>query len=249
MKILVPVKRVPDPYEKVRVDSGALALEGIKWVINPFDEIALEEAVRLRESGADVEIVAVSIGDSACEEQLRAALAMGADRAVLVETEATLEPGSTAGLLKNLAESDEFTLILMGKQAIDDDYGTTGQMLAALLGWPMATFASAVTLEGETAATVVREVDAGRETVRVNLPAVITADLRLNEPRYIALPAIMRARSKPLDRVPADTLGGVAAPQIETVALVSPPARKAGRKVGSVDELIAALKESYEHAG
>ncbi|MGC4047536.1 MAG: electron transfer flavoprotein subunit beta/FixA family protein [Armatimonas sp.] len=243
MKILVPVKRVPDPYEKVRVENGALALEDIKCVINPFDEIALEEAIRLKENGADAEIVAVSVGTSDSEEQLRSALAMGADRAVLIETEDVLEPGSTARLLKNLTEQEGANLVLMGKQAIDDDYGTTGQMLAALLDWPMATFASEVKLDAEATATVVREVDAGRETVRVSLPAVITADLRLNEPRYIALPAIMRARSKPLVRLDVDELGGVAAAQIETVELLSPPARKAGRKVGSVDELIAALKD------
>lgn len=242
MNILVPVKRVPDPYEKVRVENGVIDLDDIKHVINPFDEIALEEAIRLRENGADVEIIAVSVGNSDCEEQLRSALAMGADRAVLIETDTAPEPGAVARLLRYLVERENAGLILMGKQAIDDDYGTTGQMLAALLHWPMATFASEVKLEDESAAVVVREVDTGRETVRVALPAVITADLRLNEPRYIALPAIMRARSKPLDRVPAEELSGIAEQQIEIVELLPPPTRKAGRKVGSVDELIAALK-------
>ncbi len=242
MNILVPVKRVPDPYEKVRVENGAIDLDDIKHVINPFDEIALEEAIRLRENGADVEIIAVSIGNSDCEEQLRSALAMGADRAVLIETDTAPEPGAVARLLRYLVERENAGLILMGKQAIDDDYGTTGQMLAALLHWPMATFASEVKLEDESSAVVVREVDAGRETVRVSMPAVITADLRLNEPRYIALPAIMRARSKPLDRIPAEDLSGIAEQQIEIVELLPPPTRKAGRKVGSVDELIAALK-------
>ncbi len=240
MKILVPIKRVPDPYEKIQVSpDGTLALDDVKWVINPFDEIALEEAVRLRESGADVEIIAVSIGGSVCEEQLRTALALGADRAVLIETDAALEPGSVARLLHGLVGQSQIDLILMGKQAIDDDYGTTGQMLAGSLGWPMATFASKITLEGNDAIVVVREVDAGRETVRVSLPAVITADLRLNEPRYVALPAIMRARSKPLERV-----AGVAQdPKIEVIEFLPPPPRKAGRRVSSVDELILALKD------
>jgi electron transfer flavoprotein beta subunit len=239
MKILVPIKRVPDPYEKIQVGpDGTLSLDNVKWVINPFDEIALEEAVRLRESGADVEIIAVSVGASVCEEQLRAALALGADRTTLLETEEPLEPGSVAKLLKDLAQSLGAGLVLMGKQAIDDDYGTTGQQLAALLGWSMATFASKINLEGESV-IVVREVDAGRETVRVTLPAVITADLRLNEPRYVALPAIMRARSKPLERVSVTPQ----TPKIEVLAFLPPPPRKAGRKVASVDELILALKD------
>jgi electron transfer flavoprotein beta subunit len=238
--ILVPVKRVPDPYEKIGPETD---LSGIKHVINPFDEIALEEAVRLREAGADVEIVTVSIGSSECEEQLRAALALGADRAILVETEGAMEPQQVAALLKTLAEREAIRLVLMGKQAVDDDYGTTGQMLAARLGWPMATFASEVTLDGEASATVVREVDAGRETVRVSLPAVVTADLRLNEPRYVALPAIMKARSRPLDRIDASELGDLPETQIETLALFAPPARKAGRRVSSVEELVSALKD------
>jgi electron transfer flavoprotein beta subunit len=244
MKVLVPVKRVPDPYTRIMLTAeGQLDTDELKWVINPFDEIALEEAVRLREGGAEIEIVTVSIGDSHCQEQLRTSLAMGADRAVLVETDAALEPQSVASLLSRVFQREEATLVLMGKQAIDDDYGQTGQMLAAKLGVPQATFASKLTLESETAAVVVREVDAGRETVRVSLPAVITVDLRLNEPRYVALPAIMKARSKPLERIDPEELGGVSEPQIEVRELFSPPIRKAGRKVASVDELISALRE------
>lgn len=248
MTILVPIKRVPDPYEKIRVRSeGTLDLDDLKWVINPFDEIALEEAVRQREGGADVQIITVSIGGPECVEQLRTSLAMGADRAILVETETAPEPLQVAWLLKQVAHREKVSLILMGKQAIDGDYGTTGPMLAAQLAWHLATFASQITLEGESAAVVVREVDAGRETVRVALPAVVTADLRLNEPRYVALPAIIKARSKPLERTtPEEVCGSLFysdEPLIEIVKLLAPPARKAGRKVGSVDELIMALRE------
>ena len=243
MKVLVPVKRVPDPYTRIMLTAeGQLDTDGLKWVMNPFDEIALEEAIRLREGGADVEVVTVSVGDAECQTQLRTSLAMGADRAILVETEATLEPQSVAHLLSQVFQREGATLVLMGKQAIDDDYGQTGQMLAAKLGVPQATFASKLTLEAG-AAIVVREVDAGRETVRVSLPAVVTVDLRLNEPRYVALPAIIKARSKPLERVDADELGGVPEPQIEVLELFAPPIRKAGRKVASVDELISALRD------
>ncbi|WP_395091889.1 electron transfer flavoprotein subunit beta/FixA family protein [Armatimonas sp.] len=243
MTILVPIKRVPDPYEKIRVRSeGTLDLDDLKWVINPFDEIALEEAVRQREGGAEVQIVTVSIGGSECAEQLRTSLAMGADRAILVETEDSLEPVSAARLLQAVFMREEATLVLMGKQAIDDDYNQTGQMLAALLGVPQATFASQLTLEPGHA-VVVREVDAGRETVRVTLPAVVTVDLRLNEPRYVALPAIIKARSKPLEQLMATELGGVPATRIEVVELFAPPQRKAGRKVASVDALLTALRE------
>ncbi|WP_395137598.1 electron transfer flavoprotein subunit beta/FixA family protein [Armatimonas sp.] len=243
MTILVPIKRVPDPYEKIRVSSeGTLDLDDLKWVINPFDEIALEEAVRQREGGADVQIVTVSIGGPECVEQLRTSLAMGADRAILVETEASLEPVSVARLLQAVFVREEATLVLMGKQAIDDDYNQTGQMLAALLGVPQATFASQLTLEPGHA-VVVREVDAGRETVRVALPAVVTVDLRLNEPRYVALPAIIKARSKPLEQLTAEELGGAPATRIEVLELFSPPPRKAGRRVASVDALLTALRE------
>ena len=243
MTILVPIKRVPDPYEKIRVSSeGMLDLDDLKWVINPFDEIALEEAVRQREGGADVQIITVSIGGPECVEQLRTSLAMGADRAILVETEASLEPVSVARLLQAVFVREEATLVLMGKQAIDDDYNQTGQMLAALLGVPQATFASQLTLEPGHA-VVVREVDAGRETVRVTLPAVVTVDLRLNEPRYVALPAIIKARSKPLEQLTAGELGGTLETRIEVVELFAPPTRKAGRKVASVDALLLALRE------
>ncbi|MBB6053576.1 electron transfer flavoprotein subunit beta/FixA family protein [Armatimonas rosea] len=247
MIVVVPVKRVPDPYERIQVSGGAVCLDDVKWVINPFDEIALEEAVRLREGGAALEIVAVSIGVPECEATLRAALAMGADRAILVEHDGPLEPRQVACLLQHVAEGEGARLVLMGKQAIDDDYGTTGQMLAAKLQWPIASFASEIVLEGESAARVVREVDAGRETVRVALPAVITADLRLNEPRYVALPAILKARSKPLVRTAPEELSGPSGwpsmPEIELVELVAPPARKPGRRVASVDALVAALKD------
>ncbi|WP_394795528.1 electron transfer flavoprotein subunit beta/FixA family protein [Armatimonas sp.] len=243
MTILVPIKRVPDPYEKIRVRSeGTLDLDDLKWVINPFDEIALEEAVRQREGGADVQIITVSIGGPECVEQLRTSLAMGADRAILVETEDSLEPVSVARLLQAVFVREEATLVLMGKQAIDDDYNQTGQMLAALLGVPQATFASQLTLEPGHA-VVVREVDAGRETVRVTLPAVVTVDLRLNEPRYVALPAILKARSKPLEQLTSEELGGAPETRIEVLEIFSPPLRKAGRRVASVDALLTALRE------
>lgn len=242
MIILVPLKRVPDPYTRIGLTAeGQLDTRDLKWVINPFDEIALEEAVRLRESGADVEVVTISLGEAACEEQLRTSLAMGADRAILVETAEALEPLRVADLLREAFLRVGATLVLMGKQAIDDDYGQTGQMLAAKLGIPQATFASKITLESG-AAVVVREVDAGRETLRVALPAVITVDLRLNEPRYVALPAIIKARNKPLERTTADPV----TPQIEILEMFSPPARKAGRRVGSVDELIVALRQEAQ---
>src|SRR5579871_6869543 len=212
MKVLIPVKRVPDPYGKVRLTpDGRIDESDTKWVLNPFDEIALEEAVRLRERGADVEIVAVGIGGAAWEEQMRIALAMGADRAILVLDDAPAEtsgaarlsadPGVIAHLLAAVYARENPDLVLMGKQAIDDDYNQTGQMLAARLGIPQATFASKIELaaDGKTA-TVTREVDAGREMLQVTLPAVLTTDLRLNEPRYVALPAIIRARTKPLQR-------------------------------------------------
>ena len=247
MKILVPIKRVPDPYGRVRltpdgqIDTGSLA-----WVINPFDEIALEEAVRLRESGSLVEIVVVSIGGAVCEEQLRAALAGGADRALLVldersETEPS-DPAVISQLLAAVCRRENPDIIIMGKQAIDDDFNQTGQRLAALLDLPQATFASAVALSGNTV-RVVREVDAGRETLELTLPAVITTDLRLNQPRYIALPAIIKARNKPLQRLDVSELGPRPASRLRIVGLTTPPPRKAGRKVGSVDELIAALRE------
>lgn len=245
MKILVPIKRVPDPYERVRLTpEGQIDASDVKWVINPFDEIALEEAVRLRESGASVEIVAVGIGGPAWEEPLRTALAMGADRALLILDEAPTDPGVISHLLAAVCEREKPDLILMGKQAIDDDLNQTGQRLAALLGVPQATFASALTLSADgTRARVTREVDTGRETLEVTLPAVVTTDLRLNQPRYVALPAIIKARTKPLERLPVGELGVRPPARVTVLKLETPPPRKAGRKVGSVDELITALRE------
>jgi len=244
VKILVPVKRVPDPYGKVRLaGDGRIDESDIKWVLNPFDEIALEEAVRIREGGADVEIVAVGVGGPEWEEQMRGALAMGADRGILVLDEGLTDPTVVSHLLAAVCEREKPDLILMGKQAIDDDYNQTGQMLAAKLGLPQATFASKLELSTDGArATVTREVDAGRETLEVTLPAVITTDLRLNEPRYIALPAIIRARSKPLEKIESRDLGPRPEARITLLRMETPPPRKAGRRVGSVDELIGALR-------
>lgn len=245
MKIFVPVKRVPDPYGRVRLTpDGQIDESDIKWVINPFDEIALEEAVRLRERGADVEIVAVGIGDAAWEEQMRAALAMGADRAILVLDDGPTDPGVISHLLAAVFQRERPDMVLMGKQAIDDDFNQTGQRLAAKLGLPQATFASKIEISSDGArARITREVDAGRETLEVTLPAVITTDLRLNEPRYVALPAIIRARAKPLERIPASDLGARPPAAITILKQETPPPRKPGRKVGSVDELITALRE------
>jgi electron transfer flavoprotein beta subunit len=245
MKILVPVKRVPDPYGRVRLTpDGQIDESDIKWVINPFDEIALEEAVRLRERGADIKIVAVGIGGAAWEEQMRTALAMGADRALLVLLDGPTDPGVVSHLLAAVFRRETPDLVLMGKQAVDDDLGQTGQRLAARLGLPQATFASKIELSpGGDSARVTREVDAGRETLLVTLPAVITTDLRLNEPRYVALPAIIKARTKPLERIDAADLGPCPPALVTVLKMETPPARKAGRKVGSVDELIAALRD------
>ena len=244
MKILVPLKRVPDPYGRVTLDAaGQIDTSDVKWVINPFDEIALEEAVRLREGGLDIEIAAASVGDAAWEEQLRAALAMGADRAILVQHEGATDAGVISHLLASLVRRENPDLILMGKQATDDDCNQTGQRLAALLGLPQATFASKIEIapDGKTA-RVIREVDAGRETLSVTLPAVLTTDLRLNEPRYVALPAIIKARAKPLQRIPAEELGAVPAIRLSVLRLEAPPPRKPGRRIASVDELLDALR-------
>lgn len=245
MKILIPLKRVPDPYGKIRLTpEGKLDESDIKWVINPFDEIAIEEAVRIRERGVNTEIVAVTIGGSACEEQLRTALAMGADRAIHVFDEAPTDPGVISTLLAAVYRLENPAFVLMGKQAIDDDYNQVGQMLAAKLGIPQATFASHIELEPDgSAARVEREVDAGRETLQVRLPAVITTDLRLNEPRYVALPAIIKARTKPLERISSADLGCRPEARIYILKMETPPPRKPGRKVASVDELITALRE------
>lgn len=247
MKILVPVKRVVDYNVKVRVkaDGSGVDLSGVKMSMNPFDEIALEEAVRLKEKGLATEVVAVSAGVGQARDTLRTALAMGADRAILVETSTDvnddLEPLAVAKILAKLVETEKPDLVLMGKQAIDNDMNATGQMLAALLGWGQATFASQVEIK-DGAATVTREVDGGLQTIRVNLPAVVTADLRLNEPRYVSLPNIMKAKKKPMEEKKISNIGVDITPRLQVVRTVEPAQRSAGVKVGSVDELIEKLK-------
>jgi electron transfer flavoprotein beta subunit len=243
MKILVAVKRVVDSNVKVRVKSDASGVDiaNVKMSMNPFDEIAVEEAVRLREQGKASEVVAVSCGPVACQEVLRTAMAIGADRAILVETDAELQPLGVAKVLKALVDKEHPQLVILGKQAIDDDCNQTGQMLAALADLPQATFASKVEIEGGEA-LVTREVDGGLETVSVALPAVVTADLRLNEPRYVTLPNIMKAKKKPLDVVKADALGIDIAPRIQTLRVSEPPRRSAGVKVPDVATLVEKLK-------
>jgi electron transfer flavoprotein beta subunit len=243
MKLLVPVKRVVDYNVKIRVksDNSGVELAGVKMSMNPFDEIAVEEAVRLKEKGTVSEIIAVSMGPSACQETLRTALAMGADRGILVETDIELQPLAVAKLLKALIEREQPHLVIMGKQAIDDDMNATGQMLAALLGWPQGTFASKLTIEGDQA-TVVREIDGGLETLSLNLPAIITTDLRLNEPRYASLPNIMKARKKPIETIKPADLGVDPTPRLTTLKVVEPPKRQAGIKVKTVQELIEKLR-------
>jgi electron transfer flavoprotein beta subunit len=243
MKVLVPVKRVVDFNVKVRVkpDGSGVDLANVKMAMNPFDEIAVEEAVRLKEAGSATEIVAVSCGLQACQETLRTALALGADRAILVETDADLQPLAVAKLLKAIVGKESPQLVIMGKQAIDDDNNQTGQMLAALLGWPQAAFASKVKLEGG-GAQVTREVDGGLETVAIKLPAVVTTDLRLNEPRYVTLPNIMKAKKKPLETLKPDALGVDVAPRIATLKVEEPPKRKSGIKVPDAKALVEKLK-------
>jgi electron transfer flavoprotein beta subunit len=243
MKVLVPVKRVVDYNVKVRVksDQSGVELAGLKMAMNPFDEIAIEEAVRLKEKGVATEIVAISIGVTQCQETIRTALAMGADRGILVETDVSPEPLAVAKMLKAIADKEQPQLIILGKQAIDDDMNATGQMLAALLGWAQGTFASKITVEGETI-TVTREVDGGLETVALKLPAIVTADLRLNEPRYASLPNIMKARKKPIETMKPADLGVDPAPRLTTLKVVEPPKRQAGKKVGSVAELVDKLR-------
>jgi electron transfer flavoprotein beta subunit len=243
MKVLVPVKRVVDSNVKVRVkaDGSGVDIANVKMSMNPFDEIACEEAIRLREAGKASEIVAVSFGEPKCQETLRTALAMGADRAILVETTAELQPLAVAKLLKAIVEKEEPGLVILGKQAIDDDSNQTGQMLAALLGWPQAMFVSKLQLE-DGQAVVSREVDEGLEQLKVKLPAVVSVDLRLNEPRYASLPNIMKAKSKPLaQKTPAD-YGVDTAPRLQTLGVREPSKREAGIKVQSVDELIDRLR-------
>ena len=243
MKILVPVKRVIDynVRPRVKADGSGVDLANVKMSMNPFDEIAVEEAVRLKESSAAVEVVAVSCGVLQCQETLRTAMAIGADRAILVETDAELQPLAVAKLLKALVEREQPQLVILGKQAIDDDCNQTGQMLAALLEWPQATFASKVEL-AEGAASVTREVDGGLETLRLQLPAVVTTDLRLNEPRYVTLPNIMKAKKKPLETVKPEALGVDVAPRIKTLKVVEPAKRGAGVMVPDVAALVAKLK-------
>lgn len=243
MKILVAVKRVVDFNVKVRVkaDQTGVELANVKMSMNPFDEIAVEEAVKLKEAGVASEVIAVSLGSAACQETLRTALAMGADRAILVETDAELQPLAVAKLLAKVVEREEPKLAILGKQAIDSDASQTGQMLAALLDWPQATFAYKLELSGDDA-QVTREIDGGLETVALTLPAVVTADLRLNQPRYATLPNIMKARRKPLDTVTPDELGVDVAPRLKVLKVEEPPQRKGGVKVADVAELVAKLK-------
>ncbi|UPG74182.1 electron transfer flavoprotein subunit beta/FixA family protein [Roseomonas gilardii subsp. gilardii] len=243
MKLLVPVKRVVDYNVKVRVKSDGTGVEtaNVKMSMNPFDEIAVEEAVRLKERGIATEIVAISVGPAQAQEQIRTALAMGADRGILVEQEGVVEPLAVAKILKALAEREQPGLIVMGKQAIDDDMNATGQMLAALLGWGQGTFASKVEV-ADGVARVTREIDGGLETVSLKLPAVVTTDLRLNEPRYASLPNIMKARKKPIETVKPADLGVDASPRLSVLKVEEPPKRKAGVKVGSVAELVDKLR-------
>jgi electron transfer flavoprotein beta subunit len=243
LKILVPVKRVLDYNVKARVrsDGSGVDLANVKMSMNPFDEIALEEAVRMKEGGLATEVVAMSCGVAACQETLRTALALGADRAILVECDTELQPLAVAKLIKAIADQEGPGLILCGKQAIDDDANQTGQMAAALLGWPQATFASRIVL-GAGTATVTREVDGGLETLEVRLPAVITSDLRLNEPRYATLPNIMKAKKKPLDTLKPDALGVDVSPRLATIKVGEPPKRQAGVRVADVAQLVEKLK-------
>jgi len=243
MKVLVSVKRVVDFNVKVRVrpDGTGVETANVKMSMNPFDEIAVEEAVRLKEAGVAAEIVVVSCGVQACQETLRTALAIGADKAILVEAAGELQPLAVAKLLKAIVEREKPGLVILGKQAIDDDSNQTGQMLAALLGWSQATFASKVLLDKENA-KVTREVDGGLETIAIKLPAVVTTDLRLNEPRYVTLPNIMKAKKKPLETLKPEALGVDVAPRLETLKVVEPPKRKAGVKVADAKLLVEKLR-------
>ena len=243
MKVLVGVKRVVDYNVKVRVKADRTGVEtaNVKMSMNPFDEIAVEEAIRMKEAGTADEIVAVSMGVRQCQETIRTALAMGADRGIHVMTDEELQPLAIAKLFKALVERESPGLVILGKQAIDDDSNQTGQMLAALLGWPQGTFASDIVL-AEGGAEVTREVDGGLETVGIAIPAVITTDLRLNEPRYASLPNIMKAKKKPIDQITVDELGVDVAPRLETLKVEDPPARAAGRRVADVEELVDKLR-------
>jgi len=244
MKILVPVKRVVDFNVKIRVkaDGSGVELANIKMSMNPFDEIAVEEAIRLKEAGKASEIVAVSIGPQQASETIRTALAMGADRGILVKTDGAVEPLAVAKILKGVVEAEQPGLVIMGKQAIDDDCNQTGQMLAALLNWSQGTFASKLALDGDSV-TVTREIDGGLQTVTLKAPAIITTDLRLNEPRYASLPNIMKAKKKPIDEKAPGDFGVDPKPRLELLKTAEPPGRKAGVKVGSVAELVGKLKD------
>ncbi len=244
MKILVPVKRVVDFNVKIRVKSDGTGVElaNIKMSMNPFDEIAIEEALRLKEAGKATEIVAVSIGPAQASETIRTALAMGADRGILVKAEGAVEPLAVAKILKGIVDAEKPGLVIMGKQAIDDDCNQTGQMLAALLGWSQGTFASKLVLDGDSV-TVTREVDGGLQTVKLKAPAIVTTDLRLNEPRYASLPNIMKAKKKPIDEKAPGDYGVDIKPRLQVLKTSEPPGRKSGVKVGSVAELVAKLKD------
>ena len=250
MKVLVAVKRTIDPNVKVRVKSDQSGVEtaNVKMAMNPFCEIAVEEAVRMKEAGNAEEVVAVSAGADKAQETLRTALAMGADRAVHIVTDEELQPLAVARLLKVIADEEQPGLVILGKQAIDDDSNQTGQMLAALLGWPQATFASEIVFKDGTA-DVTREIDGGLETLNVNLPAVVTTDLRLNEPRYASLPNIMKAKKKPIDRREADSLGVDVSPRLAIQKVEEPPKREAGIKVADVAELVAKLRDDAKVIG
>jgi len=250
MKILVPIKRVVDYNVKVRVkaDKTGVELANVKMSMNPFDEIAVEEAVRLKEAGKATEIVIVSIGPTAAQETIRTALAMGGDRGILVQTDAEVQPLAVAKVLKALADKESPNLIVLGKQAIDDDSNQVGQMLAALLGWPQGTFASKIALEGDGVA-VTREVDGGLETISLRLPAVVTTDLRLNEPRYASLPNIMKAKKKTIDTMAPDALGVDVAPRLATLKVEEPPKRQGGVKVADVAALLDKLRNEAKVIG
>ncbi len=243
MKIVVPVKRVVDFNVKIRVkaDGSGVELANIKMSMNPFDEIAVEEAIRLKEAGKASEIIAVSVGPQQASETIRTSLAMGADRCILVKAEATVEPLAVAKILKAVVEAEKPGLVILGKQAIDDDSNQTGQMLAALLGWSQGTFASKLAIEGESI-SVTREVDGGLQTVKLKMPAIITTDLRLNEPRYASLPNIMKAKKKPIEDKTPDAYGVDIKPRLQVLKTTEPSGRKAGVKVGSVAELVGKLK-------
>ncbi|MCB1500738.1 MAG: electron transfer flavoprotein subunit beta/FixA family protein [Bauldia sp.] len=247
MKVLVPVKRVVDFNVKVRVrpDGSGVDLQNVKMAMNPFDEIAVEEALRLREAGKASEIVVVSVGPAQAAETIRTGLAMGADRGILVKSDFSTEPLGVAKALRAVVEAEQPRLVILGKQAIDDDCNQTGQMLAALLGWPQATFASKLVIEGD-AATVTREVDGGHETLALTLPAIVTTDLRLNEPRYASLPNIMKAKKKPIDEKTPEELGVDLTPRLKVLKVVEPKGQRSGTRVATVAELVDKLKNEAQ---